>query len=511
MRIYKLNDFDSSASGVIDHGLLSGLVDDDHVQYLLVDGSRAMSGNLTVNGNLDVTGDVTYLNSTITEIKDNIVLLNDGETASGVSLRYSGIEIDRGLLTNAQLVWDEDNDAFYSGVSGSLERVMNNLSDDTTPTLGGLLNTDGNVISSNGSTSYFGADHEFAYFAGNSYQSLSMATAGTINEPPMITMFNSGGTIDSPTSVLADQMIADINFRPYGGSYYSRVGSLSCWATASGQDNNTPSRISFRQGLYHGDCTEVFTIWSDGYIDTGYDFLPKVSGTLDVGSASMPFAEGHFDTLYNAGVSLSGVMYNLSDDLTPELGANLVTDGNIISSDGSYWFGPGHEFAYFEADSYASLTINAINDDYSYSAFVTFMRARGASGFPEAVQSGDNCGGLGWRVYSGVTYEQVANLYVDATASGQDDNVPNKIYFQQGLHHGARTEFFSMYSEGYMDTSYDFLPKTSGTVDIGSEALPFDDVYADDLHATNGWTGSIPTISGTMTVVDGIITNYVAD
>jgi len=34
------------------------------------------------------------------------------------------------------------------------------------------------------------------------------------------------------------------------------------------------------------------------------------------------------------------------------------------------------------------------------------------------------------------------------------------------------------------------------------------DIYCNDLHPSSGWTGSIPTISGTMTVVDGIITNY---
>lgn len=38
----------------VDHGSLLGLLDDDHPQYLLVDGTRAMSGNLDMGGN-DVT------------------------------------------------------------------------------------------------------------------------------------------------------------------------------------------------------------------------------------------------------------------------------------------------------------------------------------------------------------------------------------------------------------------------------------------------------------------------
>jgi len=49
------NTIDLSVSeGNIDHGNLSGLGGDDHTQYLLVDGSRSMSGNLNM-GNYDIT------------------------------------------------------------------------------------------------------------------------------------------------------------------------------------------------------------------------------------------------------------------------------------------------------------------------------------------------------------------------------------------------------------------------------------------------------------------------
>ncbi len=40
-----------TTSGVTDHGLLAGLADDDHLQYLLVNGTRAMSGNLDLGTN----------------------------------------------------------------------------------------------------------------------------------------------------------------------------------------------------------------------------------------------------------------------------------------------------------------------------------------------------------------------------------------------------------------------------------------------------------------------------
>jgi hypothetical protein len=45
----------TGTGGVSDHGLLSGLPDDDHEQYLLVSGSRAMSGDLQMGGQ-SITG-----------------------------------------------------------------------------------------------------------------------------------------------------------------------------------------------------------------------------------------------------------------------------------------------------------------------------------------------------------------------------------------------------------------------------------------------------------------------
>ncbi|MBI2072726.1 MAG: hypothetical protein HYT81_06795 [Gemmatimonadetes bacterium] len=39
------------ATGVTDHGQLSGLADDDHPQYLLASGARALAGNVDAGGN----------------------------------------------------------------------------------------------------------------------------------------------------------------------------------------------------------------------------------------------------------------------------------------------------------------------------------------------------------------------------------------------------------------------------------------------------------------------------
>lgn len=46
---------DVSISAQQDHGLLSGLGDDDHTQYALVDGSRAFTGGITPGNYSDDT------------------------------------------------------------------------------------------------------------------------------------------------------------------------------------------------------------------------------------------------------------------------------------------------------------------------------------------------------------------------------------------------------------------------------------------------------------------------
>lgn len=55
----------TAISGTTDHGSLSGLADDDHLQYLLVNGTRAMSGNLSLGSNQIVS--VSTVNGVVVE------------------------------------------------------------------------------------------------------------------------------------------------------------------------------------------------------------------------------------------------------------------------------------------------------------------------------------------------------------------------------------------------------------------------------------------------------------
>jgi hypothetical protein len=105
------------------HSDLPGLSGDDHPQYLLVDGSRHQD-SLIIDGNLTVSGTTVTMDTANVTIEDNIVVYNRGETTSGVLLGTAGIQIDRGLATDAQLIWDETTDRWQAGIIGSLEYIV---------------------------------------------------------------------------------------------------------------------------------------------------------------------------------------------------------------------------------------------------------------------------------------------------------------------------------------------------------------------------------------------------
>lgn len=79
--------------------------------------SVTISDNLIVTGNLTVQGTTTTIDSNTVNIGDNIIVLNSDET--GVPSQNAGIEVERGTLTNSQLIWDEVADKWraYNGTS----------------------------------------------------------------------------------------------------------------------------------------------------------------------------------------------------------------------------------------------------------------------------------------------------------------------------------------------------------------------------------------------------------
>ena len=68
-------------------------------------GSQA--GLVRITGDLLVEGNTTTVQSETMTVKDNIIIVNAGETGNGVSLTTSGITVDRGNYTDASWLFDE--------------------------------------------------------------------------------------------------------------------------------------------------------------------------------------------------------------------------------------------------------------------------------------------------------------------------------------------------------------------------------------------------------------------
>ena len=90
----------------------------DGAKITLDTGPAVSGGSVRVTGNLVVEGETLSIDTTNLTISDNIVKLNQGEVGPGVSLIYSGIEIERGNTSavtpqnNASFLYDESTDSW---------------------------------------------------------------------------------------------------------------------------------------------------------------------------------------------------------------------------------------------------------------------------------------------------------------------------------------------------------------------------------------------------------------
>lgn len=125
------------------------------------------SGNIIIYNDVSLNGEIA--------VKDNLVLLNSGETGAGVTLGISGLEIERGSLTNYQIIYDETSTSTKIGVIGSLQKVTTR---------------NDNLV--NKSIPYWNN-------ATNQLESSANLTFDTTLNYPIITNISNSGTITIPT------------------------------------------------------------------------------------------------------------------------------------------------------------------------------------------------------------------------------------------------------------------------------------------------------------------------
>ena len=106
------------------------------------------AGTVIVRGSLEVEGTTTTVESNNTVINDNVIILNNGETGSGISItnnQEAGIEIERGTLNNAKFIFDETINWTLGGDSGSGTFKLVDISGQVLPLSTDGIKSDGNL------------------------------------------------------------------------------------------------------------------------------------------------------------------------------------------------------------------------------------------------------------------------------------------------------------------------------------------------------------------------------
>jgi hypothetical protein len=113
-------------------------------------------GLVVITGDLLVKGNTTTIDTANLQVEDNIILLNKGEGGAGVTEGTAGIEIDRGSLANAQLLWNEITDKFAFQLDTNVLSgiLVGNIATDPATNLDFDMQTGGGTLRIINSTGY---------------------------------------------------------------------------------------------------------------------------------------------------------------------------------------------------------------------------------------------------------------------------------------------------------------------------------------------------------------------
>jgi len=97
----------------------------------VITGDFTVNGVTRLKGGVIIEGPAAKVETIDSEITDNIVTLNKGETGNGVTKGTAGIEVDRGTGEKAQVLFREDIDAWVAGTETDLQKVIRQQEFDT--------------------------------------------------------------------------------------------------------------------------------------------------------------------------------------------------------------------------------------------------------------------------------------------------------------------------------------------------------------------------------------------
>ncbi len=274
---------------ISDHGGLGGLGDDDHTQYSLVSGTRAFTGTVggvtpVASSDLATKGYVDGLGGDFSGLTDgSVVFVSSGAAAED----------------NDQLYWDDSTDVLVIGDNDGGDTTFNDG--------GGPLALSNNLVVRNADDTALEA--QFARFS---------SVAGS---PSNFALSRARGSIATPASINAGDSLGAIVGLAFDGTDWEQLAQIRIESGAATTDGQI--KLLTRTG---STLADVFGCHEDGYVVVG-----------DLDSVTPNLADGQGDLAVGADLDVIG-QTRLQDEVgwrtAPESASAIVasyTDSSIIA------------------------------------------------------------------------------------------------------------------------------------------------------------------------------------
>jgi hypothetical protein len=294
----------------------------------------SITGRVVVRGNLVVEGNTTTVESTNTTIADNTITLNEGETAAGITLNESGLEIDRGTLDNVRLVYDMTASYYNGGAPGNGSWVFKDVNSSILPINTNSINHNGTIFltPTNGIVSVTGVtDYE--------ENVLSYDVPGGI--------VNSNTPVDNDALVNAKALSDYVDFRLTGAIIGAISDADTSFVAEDFDTNALESKFIITVdgnniGNIFGNRTEIYNLkFEDNQITTLNDDSTNQDLVLS--------ASGAGSVRIDDGLIITPAPFQEEDVVAPS--SNPPSDGIKLYSDPSSADGSGLFFVNSNADT----------------------------------------------------------------------------------------------------------------------------------------------------------------
>ena len=371
--------FTAGSLGFTHHDDLSGLGDDDHTQYLLIDGTRAMNSIMTIGSDADGSDrSITWGHSTLKTImgiddsSDAFVINTDGAFDATLANNSFSIDTNHNVIIAGGLSISGDAALNFTNAGENSIRIPDNqgsaliieeagnayLTFNTANSGGEKITLSkkleaGSIEIEGSAFDIDGGDISAATISGG----LTWSAAQNLNSQNLTNVNIDSGTIDAVTlgtnSAVTEAQIDNVNIN--GGTINATSGDLTITAAGGdvsfGDDNIATTGNLDVDGTSNLDNTDIdgtfavdgTTISLDATTSLNIDNSNTSNGvTIGTATSGMPISIGHTvsETTVNDNLSITGILditnTTQSTDVSGDTGALRCEGGISIAKKGYF-------------------------------------------------------------------------------------------------------------------------------------------------------------------------------